>query len=386
MRSKPRILFYVHDSRGLGHVKRISNLARALKSDAACLILCGNRQAAVLVPDECEYLHIPSLDSLTAERAKMWGSGGFLGLSLGDAIAFRRPLIEAAVKSFNPDVIVVENYPLGRFNELSGIVEKTSAIKFFLTRGIMTHPERVRPKFLNVESEQALSDQYRNIIVALDQKIWDLTLEYGLSEKINQKVVYVGYMSEPVKEEVIAGARAARGIPNGHTWIVCSAGGGALGEQLIESFVALVPSLPEVVVDIVQGPRSSLKWSSFYDATSGAGEIRLHRYCPSLPLLHAAADLVVSTGSYNSLAEAMEGGAEILCAPVQPKPDDEQFLHASRLARHYPITIINQLDNLGGLIKEHARRKPHKLPIRRSLALEFDGLRNARDLIMSCLD
>jgi predicted glycosyltransferase len=68
---KPRILIYVQDSWGLGHIQRVSKLARALQNAAECLILCGHREAGWIVPEGSEYIRIPSLNVPLSK-----GSGG----------------------------------------------------------------------------------------------------------------------------------------------------------------------------------------------------------------------------------------------------------------------------------------------------------------------
>jgi predicted glycosyltransferase len=133
-KGRAKILFYVQDSWGLGHLRRVSKLARAMQEQADCLILCGQREAGWIIPEQCEYLHIPSLNTLVLERTQFLGKRQFLQLSRSQAIAFRRTLFERVIDVFAPDAIVVENLPLGMLDELSGLLERSSALKIFLTR------------------------------------------------------------------------------------------------------------------------------------------------------------------------------------------------------------------------------------------------------------
>lgn len=381
---KPKVLIYVQDSWGLGHIQRASRLARTLEQDADCLILCGHREAGWVVSEGCEYIRIPSLNVplSKASGGVFWGRRSQLKMPLESAIRVRRELIRSAIDTFAPDVIIVENRPLGMSDELSGILERTDAVKFFLTRGIMTHPSRVRSSFLSEVQEQALRAVFDKIIVVADRRIWDVAREYDLDPEIAAKLQYVGYLSEPVDATQIQRLRAARGVRDDTRWIVCSAGGGALGERLIEEFKVVAATLSNVVIDVIQGPHSLLPWqaplTSIIEETWG----RLHQECRLLPLLHAAADLVVCPGG-SSLIEVMEGGAPIITISVQPDKDDDQGLLSSRLAQHYPIAIIKAYENLGPAVAAELGRPLSKAPIRQTRALDFDGLRSARDLILS---
>jgi predicted glycosyltransferase len=110
--------------------------------------------------------------------------------------------------------------------------------------------------------------------------------------------------------------------------------------------------------------------------------IRIHRECHVLPLLHAAGDLVVCTAGYNSLLEAMEGGAHVIAMPVQPDSDGEQFLLSSRLSRHYPIHVVNNDAELEPAIQRALGNDNIKRSIRQRRTLNFDGLLAARTIVL----
>lgn len=381
---RPKILIYVQDSWGLGHIQRVSKLARALQDDADCVILCGHREAGWIVPERCEYLRVPSLNTplSKASGGTFWGRHSFLQLSRDDEIRIRRQLIEATIDALAPDVIIVENRPLGMSDELDGILQQFSAVRLFLTRGIMTHPRRVHSSFLSVAQKASLRHLFDKVIVAADRQVWDMAFEYDLEYDIAAKLEYVGFLSEPVDASLIERARAERGVDNGTKWIVCSAGGGSLGERLIQQFISVANRLSGIVIDVIQGPHSELPWQALLTSATEESWGRLHRECHALPLLHAAADLVVCPGG-SSLLEVMEGGARIITISVQEDADDDQALLSSCLARHYPITILKSYEELGNSIATELKTREPKLSIRQTASLNFNGLKNARDLILS---
>lgn len=383
--SKRRILFYVQDSWGLGHIRRMSKLARAVQDSAEGLILCGHREAGLIIPEGCEYIRIPSLNVPLSHGSGgvFWGRPSPWSMARTQAIEFRRRLIESAIAAFRPDVIVVENRPLGMMNELASILDSTDAVKIFLTRGIMTHPSRVRQHYLDRDQERALRSCFDRIFVAADQRVWDIVAEYGLDAEIANKIDYVGYMSEAVGAREIAEMRAARGVGADGCWIVCSAGGGALGEGLVEAFGSIAGALQGAAVDIVHGPHSRLSWPPAASASAARADIRIHKEYAALAVMHAAADVIVCPGGYNSMVECMEGGGWIVTMPVQPDRDGEQYLLSSRLARFYPVTTVRTRAELRRIVLAAAANRRDRQPVRDLGQLDFDGLQRARELLLT---
>ena len=60
--TQTRAIFFVFDGGiGLGHLRRLACIAKRLQGRFSCLIVTGHRAAAHwFIPDECEYIHLPS--------------------------------------------------------------------------------------------------------------------------------------------------------------------------------------------------------------------------------------------------------------------------------------------------------------------------------------
>lgn len=385
-RRQGRVLFFVHDGTGLGHLRRVSRLAACVQGPCASLVISGHRQASFIVPPECELVHIPSLDSLLPNKSRYWGRKPFLDISMKEALALRKEILHAAVNAFNPDVIVVDYLPLGKHAELADVVRETSARLYFIMRGVLDHPDNVRLDLLGGSGEATLENRYDRLFVAADKKICDVVKEYGLSEVIAAKTDYIGYISEPVAPHVLQQTRTERGIASNEQWVVCSAGGGALGEKLIEECVTLPERFPGVFFDIITGPRTSKQWTFLSSDVHVNGKVRFHRECNVLARLHAAADVVVCAGGYNSLVEAMEGRARVITCPVQLRTNDEQFIHGSRLATFYPLRMITDLHQLEFALQcALTDAKDESLPPPPRSVLSFDGALNFRRVLLDDL-
>ena len=166
---------------------------------------------------------------------------------------------------------------------------------------------------------------------------------------IREKTIHTGYVIERVPPDAIARIREARGLAPEDIWVVASAGGGQLGEPLIEGCLELARTHSNIAFDIVRGPRSSLPWDDAERTTVVRGNLHFHKETCRMPQLHAAADLVIGSGGYNSLLETLQGRARILCFPYRTDRRDEQYQHAAGLKKFVDLDVstdLSQLDRL----------------------------------------
>src|SRR5207249_1916175 len=114
----PRVALYSHDTMGIGHLRRNLLLAHTFARpplSASVLLIAGAREAAAFpTPPGADWLTLPSLYK-TAD-------GGYraraLGASLEELIGLRAKILAAALRAFEPDVLVVDKEPRGAVREL----------------------------------------------------------------------------------------------------------------------------------------------------------------------------------------------------------------------------------------------------------------------------
>jgi predicted glycosyltransferase len=372
--SQKRALFFVFDGgTGVGHLRRLASIAKRLQGRFSCLIVTGHRAAAHwFVPAECEYVHLPSWDSLIEAKARYWGRAPFLMVDRTGAVRLRKHIIHGVVRGFRPDAIFVDHLPLGAEEELATVLESSPARKYLVTRGVLNETENLRQLILGGKAHDSLRDHYHRVLVASDRRVFDFSRQYNLAPEIRAKTLHTGYVAESVPGEVIARTREDRGLDAGDIWVVASAGGGQLGEQLIEGCLRLARAHPHIAFDIVLGPRSSLGWTDPHRSVIAADRLHLHKEVPHLPVLHASADLVISSGGYNSLLEALQGRAKILCFPYRRDPRDEQYHHAARLKPFVDLDVSTDLSDLPELFEQAVRSLGARRPDRRT-ELDFSG-------------
>jgi predicted glycosyltransferase len=381
-----RALFFVFDGgTGIGHLRRLARLAKKLQGRLACLIITGHRAAANwFIPEECEYIHLPSWDSLLESKAQYWGRKPFIVLDQSEAVRLRKRILKGVVEAFKPDVMFVDHLPLGSQEELAHIVRTTSCLKYFITRGVLNESVNLNP-VLGKKAQYYLDAYYHKILVTSDRRVFDFSSQYKILSGIKKKTVHTGYIVERVQRSLIERVRDDRGLQNDDVWVVASAGGGQLGEELIERCLDLARMHKQIAFDVIIGPRSSLRWEEQHGTVVARDNLHLHKEVSNMPYLHASADLVISSGGYNSLLETLQGNAPILCFPSWKHHRDEQYHHAACLKKFVDIEVSTDVAKLPTMFEQaidsiarHRRRD-------RREELDFNGAATVQEIVLEDL-
>jgi predicted glycosyltransferase len=373
--SQPRVLMFAHDGRGLGHLRRLSRIAEAMKDDFSVLMVTGHRSASWLVPEECEFIHIPSLDNLDPKRSHHWNRLPFWNEGQTKGRDLREGIIRAAIQFFQPNAIVLDYLPMGKDEEMYQFIkENTSGRSYFLLRGVLDSGPLVKQMLFNKKCSYLLEHCYDRIVVTCDAKIVDVATEYEFTPSLIAKTSYVGYVAGPIGQEQKAQARLERGISQSEKWVVCSGGGGQYAEELLLTCFDLACEMRGVFFDLVVGPRSRLDGLRSPDSK----RVRVVKEDRSLPILHSACDVVVCPGGYNSLMEAIAGDASIIVAPL--RGDWEQRTHATRLSQFYPISVLEDPSELAAQLARSVSTVQMRKP--GDSALKMNGAESFNEMLV----
>jgi predicted glycosyltransferase len=367
-----RIAFFVHDGAGLGHLRRMARIAETLQGPCASLIITGHRTVGWVLSEACDFVHVPSWDGLLEARSRRRGRELWLRVNLEEARVLRRRIIDATVDAFRPDAIFMDYLPFGRDNEIEELIIVHPAKKYLVLRGLIDTIDLAS----FAEWCPAIARTFDRVFVAADPRIVDVTAEYGL-DAMREKMEYVGYVT-PADSVPREEMRRRRGLDDDTRWVVCSAGGGLDGEEILRCCLELPSQFENVVFDIVAGPRSRLTVANI----ANEHRTRVLQDCAELPQLHSAADIVITCGGYNSLIEAMHGGAYVISCPISTRSNDEQRAHARRLANYYPMTVVDHPNLLVDALAEVLRQNPTRPPF----PFRTAGAERIRTVILSDLE
>jgi predicted glycosyltransferase len=371
---RPRVLFLPVDGpRGLGHLSRTCKLAHGVRDVADCLIATGLRDTCGLIPENCEYVRVPGLSGLP-DFPEAKNSYPHTWRELAPDI--REELFLVLERTFNPDVIVTDLFPIGWNREWAALLAQSKAKKCIVFRPVPGANTVVR-----VDEDGGLDNLhalYDAIFIAGDERAASVYEDLKFSDREISRSRHIGYVSLRVSDEEIVNERYRRGLKPGDVWVVCSAGSGLWRTDLLNDFLRLATSFPDVYFDVISGPFAPQK--DHQNRPPGSSRMRLIAERADLRIAHAAADVVICHGGYNTMAEAMEGGATLIVDPGY-NWTGERHRHALLLRQYYPITIAEDAtdltNQLGILLNNGIKREP----IRTTTALDFNGCETFANLV-----
>lgn len=368
MHIKPKALLFCHDASGLGHLRRMSRVAAALRVEFACAIITGIEEGHWMIQDPCQLFKIPNWDRLTESRAKQNGREMWLNLGTADAALFKSRLISAVGTAFGPDAILVDYLPFGLHDELRDFLTTTTAIKYLIHRGVIDTADRI---VLAGDATKSLGRVYDRILVMADERLIDVGQEYNFAPEARVKTTYAGFV-DPFDDVSLPA-----GLTSNPRLVVCACGGGRNGSLVFDACIDAARHLPECEFHVVLGPYGTAN----VRPCSVPSNCKVREVC-DLQELHQQACVVITHGGYNSIMEAIGGGARILVCHIQGGDNDERIVFERRMSAAYPIRSIS-IPDLWKEIRREILDAQH-LP-RPSFLWRMDGLSTIRRLLKNDL-
>src|SRR2546427_12319533 len=182
----PRWLLYSYDALGLGHVRRMLSLARAVlaeRSDlSALLATCSPQIDALPVPPGLDYIKLPS--------ARKVGNHHYVSRTLrldGERLrAMRSGILLDAARWFEPDLMLVDKSPTGLMGELVPSLDLLRGGRARLVLGwrdILDAPRRVLAEWRDLGTLGTLERLYEEIWVYGDPAGFDVREAYHLPDR-----------------------------------------------------------------------------------------------------------------------------------------------------------------------------------------------------------
>jgi predicted glycosyltransferase len=336
--SKRRVLFYVQHLLGIGHLRRAATLTRALQRAGFETTLVSGGHA------------IPGLDVGAAELVQLpptRAADMFFKLLLDEHDnpvddawrGRRRDHLLRVWRERQPQVLMTELFPFGRrqmrFELLPLLDAATAAVRRPLiissVRDILVaqdKPEREK------EMVDLVLHYFDHVLVHGDPALIPLDQTFPLVQAIGDRLHYTGYVVDESGT-----VPAADGAGQGE--VIVSAGGGAVGEQLLATAIqaraltplAAVPWRVLVGVSVDTATFDRLRQS----APSG---VEVERARPDFASLLQGCRLSISQGGYNTVMEVLQAGCRGVVVPYAGGVETEQTLRAALLADRGGLHVL----------------------------------------------
>ncbi len=355
----PRILFYSHDTFGLGHLRRSRALAAALTQadpSASALILTGSPVAGRFTfPRRVDHVRLPGV----TKRADGSYASQSIGMGIDEVTELRSSLIQTAVQQFDPDVLIVDKEPTGFRGELLPTLEyleHSCSTRLILgLRDVLDEPEVLAAEWARKEALTATERFYDEIWVYGLRSVYDPTKGLPLSPATQSRIHWTGYLRRdlgPVGE-----------APE-QPYILITPGGGGDGKAMVNLVLEAYEKDPNLSprAILVYGPFLSGELREDFEARVAAlnGRVTAVGFESQIETLFAGAAGVVCMGGYNTFCEVLSFDKRAVIVP-RTTPRLEQWIRASRAE---DLGLVRMLDeNRDGLTTDAMIRAIRDLPL-----------------------
>lgn len=334
-----RFLTYSYDACGLGHLRRTFVISRFLikaRPDSSVLSIVGSTHASNYFQPESpnhDYVKLPSVKKVGPEMYE----ARHLPIEFEGLIALRHEILNSAVRSFSPDVMIVDKNPIGLGGELVSTLEtlkaeNPSAMVVLSMRDILDDPQVVKREWDRPGLARWIEKVYDAIWIWGDPDIYDPVETYGFPEPIRAMTRFLGYIPpDPARADFRTIRRKAGVVSDKQRLLLMTAGGGGdalpVFRHAIEGLLQIDD--PRLRVLLVSGPLMSE--DDFYRLKQATQPLRrslkLVRFLQNFDDWLRAADAVICMGGYNTLSEIAALGKPTLVFP-RTFPRREQQIRA----------------------------------------------------------
>jgi predicted glycosyltransferase len=352
------VMFYSHDSYGLGHLRRTLALARHLRADSQLIVTGSPLAHRFQFPPGTDYIKLPSVLKRGEERYEP----RYLRVPFSDVRDLRRDLLLCSARHLRPDVLIVDNVPRGLKGELLPTLAylKEQSCRLVLgLRDVVDEAEWVKRTWRDDGSYELLDDVYDLILVYGRRDVYDVVEEYGFSPEAAAKTRFVGYLRRDLP---VRGADAVRHELQlgSDPLVLVMAGGGGDGYALLRTVleaIRLGGDHRRFACLLLGGPLMPTEdRRRVLELAAGERSIRYVDFVEDIASYVAAADVVVSMGGYNSVCELLSAGKTALVVP-RVAPRREQLIRAELLdkrgllrllhpSRLDPRTVLEEIERL----------------------------------------
>ncbi len=342
---RTRMVIYSHDTFGLGHLKRSLNIARDLvaRSPGLSILLVTGSPAAhrFQLPPGVDYVKLPAVRKAGDEDY----AARSLGLSDAGVLKLRSNLLLRSIQDYDPHVLLVDHAPIGMKGEMLPALEwlqsnRPATIKLMGLRDIIDAPDAVVENWQKAGIYDHLSELYDHILVYGSRHVFDLPKAYGFSAELRAKTRFCNYVCEPASS-----ADQAPGIASATTRplvVVTIGGGDGAAQTVIGNYLEMLQRFAaQIDFDslILAGPLLPEQRRRSFESMVQGLPATIEEFVPSTsPYMHRA-DLVISTGGYNTMTQMLRFAKQALVIP-RVLHRKEQLTRATRLAE---LGLINML-------------------------------------------
>lgn len=334
-----RVMFYSHDTFGLGHLRRsraIASYLTASDPDASAIILTGSPVAGRFTfPERVDHVRLPGVTKLH--------DGSYvsqtLGLDIDKTTALRSALIQSTVEQYEPDLLVVDKEPTGFRGELlptlKWLAQRGKTRLVLGLRDVLDEAEVLAAEWERKGATTATEKFYDEIWVYGPKSVYDPTTGLSLSAETRARMHWTGYLRRETTEIGEAPDRP---------YVLVTPGGGGDGQAMVDLVLSAYERDPNLGPDavLVYGPFLSGDVREAFEERVArlAGRVTAVGFDSHIEGLFSRAQGVICMGGYNTFCEVLSFNKRAVIVP-RTVPRMEQWIRAARAEE---LGLIRMLD------------------------------------------
>ena len=369
-----RVLIHVQHLMGIGHQSRAALIARALdRAGAEVTYVSGGFPVPGLDLGGADFVQLPPARAADSRYRGLVDEGlRPVGASWKRD---RRERLLRVLHERRPRVVVTETFPFGRRLlrfELLPLIEHAAARSppCLLVSSVRDIVERRSKPARERETLELVRSRYHLVLVHSDPEVVPFGASFPFAAQIADRLHYTGYVARQVEP----GQGKA-----GRDEILVSAGGGRVGEALLEAAIAararsahsarawrvlVGPDLPEAGLRRLR-------------ETAPRG-VRVEHNRRDFPHLLARCRASISQAGYNTVVDILRAGTRAVLVPYAEAQEREQQVRAALLAERGIAQVLapDRLspDRLAAAL-DAASERPRPAPLR----IDLDGVRRSAE-------
>jgi len=338
-----RVVIYSHDTFGLGHLRRSRAIANAIVEE------CPNTSVVIISGSPVignfefgsgvDYIRIPGVTKLPDGDYRSLN----LNVELDEAVGLREALILQAVKSFRPDVFIVDKEPTGFRGEVIPALEyleRTGCHLVLGIRDVMDEPALLLPEWERKDARSALIRYYDEIWVYGLKDVYEPLAALDLPPEVEARITYTGYLRRevPATPSLVRYPKITK-----QPFILVTTGGGGDGDDLIDWVISAyeAENSPDMPAVILFGPFVNRdQRRSFMERISRQPKLDAMSFDTKIEHLMEKATAIVAMGGYNTFCEILSFDKRALIVP-RTRPRLEQHIRAVEAERLGLVSMLS---------------------------------------------
>jgi len=320
-----RVFFYVQHLLGIGHTMRAAALTRAMQqAGLQVTYVSGGFDTIKTDLAGAEVLQLPPVRAADASFKSLVGSDGAV---IDDAWrARRRTALLDAFEAAQPDLVLIEMFPFGRWPFRFELLPLLDAARG-RARIVCSLRDILVPKSEPSRLTAIVDTIHRyfdTVLVHGDPAFIALDETFPRTRAISGKLHYTGYVAPETP-------RVETGPANGAAEVIVSAGGGGTGGALMRTALAArdLSSLSGAPWRLLVGPNLSPEDRATLTPRPG---VVIEPLRPDFTALLGRAALSISQAGYNTVMDLLACCTRGILIPFSTHGQTEQSLRATRLA------------------------------------------------------